>query len=242
MKNILFDNYNSENGKKFIQETINYFTKIISVLEEHYNIKPFSQQTAQSLTELFLIVKILKPSTIFELGCGTRSSTIALSQAIEKGCLYGIDFSPVNFDELVNKSFPGMIHAPVIDHTMNAVDFFVPKTWERPIFTLYDAHDDDLPGIKIFPHAEKMWFPELKNSIVAFHDCTITDQLIIYPSESDHYSSKHFNGRYISGYGESVSLTKWMNKSKIDFYRPGDDLTKLGFTGNQSSLICVEIL
>jgi hypothetical protein len=241
MKNILFDNYNSENGKKFIQETMDGFTKIISVLEEHYNMKPFNQQTAQSLTELFLLVKTLKPVTIFELGCGTRSSTIALSKALEKGCLHGIDFSPVNFDELVSKAFPGMIHAPVIDHAMNAVDFFIPKNWERPIFTLYDAHDNDLPGIKIFPHAKEKWFPELKGSIVAFHDCTVTHHLLTFPLGSDHYSSKHFSGRYISGYGESISLTEWLNKNNFDFYRPGDDLEKLGFPGDQTSIICVEI-
>jgi hypothetical protein len=241
MKDILFNAFNSKNGKQFIQETMYDFTQIINVLEEHYKIKPFNQQTAQSLTELFLLTKIIRPASIFELGCGTRSSTIALSKAMVEGTVYGIDISPINFEELVKKTLPDLKHAPVIDYKMNAVDFLIPKEWERPIFMLYDAHDDDIPGIKIFPYAQEKWFPELKGNIIAFHDCSVTNYQFEYPAGSDHHSSKHFNGQYISGFGESVLLTEWMNKNKIDFYRPGDDLKKLGFFGDDSSLICLEI-
>ncbi len=241
MKNILFDSFDSATGKSFIQETLNFFNTIIKSLENHYNIRPFNQQTAQSLAELFLLVKILKPATVFELGCGTRSSTVALAKAMENGCVHGLDISPVDFKGLVEKAFPNLKFSPVIDHACNAVDFMIPKDWKRPIFTLYDAHDGDLPGIKIFPHALKNWFPELRNSIIAFHDCTITDHPIVYSSEDDHHCSKHFKGRYISGFEESVPLTKWLNENEIDFYRPGDDLMKLGFQGKFSSLICVEV-
>jgi hypothetical protein len=57
------------------------FVQVIGRLEEIYQVRPFNQQIAQSLTELLALVQAVRPRTIFELGAGTRSSTIALSLA-----------------------------------------------------------------------------------------------------------------------------------------------------------------
>jgi hypothetical protein len=242
LNDLIYDAYNTPEGKKYVQCTLQEFSKIISILENEYNIKPFNQQTAQSLTELYLLVKVIKPATVFELGCGTRSSTIALAMALTEGCIHGVDLSPTNFKALMNKNFPCIKCAPVIDHALNALDFEIPEDWKRPIFTLYDAHDNDIPGVKIFPHAEEKWFPKLKGSIIAMHDCSIGDSKVNYPLDGDHFSCRHFSGRYVSGFFEVIALTEWMNENSINFYRPGDDMKRLGFDGHNSSLICFEVL
>jgi hypothetical protein len=57
------------------------FLRIIARLEDVYQVRPFNQQTAQSLTELFVLVQAMQPRVIFELGAGSRSSTLARSLA-----------------------------------------------------------------------------------------------------------------------------------------------------------------
>jgi hypothetical protein len=240
MGKLIYDRFNSDSGKSFIHGALCEFDLVISKLEDIYDRRPFNQQTTQSLTELFLLVKILNPSTVFEVGCGTRSSTIALSLPLNAP-VYSIDISPVDFDALMKTNFPGLSYSPVRSIATNAVDFKIPKEWKGPIFTLYDAHDDDLPGVKIFEYALKEWFSRLRGSVVAFHDCSVSDHLIEYPASSTHHSARHFSGRYINGYGEVIPMVEWMNKNEIDFYRPGDDLKALGFGGHDSSLICVGI-
>jgi hypothetical protein len=241
MKNLIFDSYNSEVGRRVIEDTLRDFQSVISIFERIYNRYPFNQQTAQSLTELFLLTKILNPKTIFELGCGTRSSTVALSSANSGATVYGLDISPVNFESLMNSNFPNINHSRVIDYSLNAAIFEIPEEWEKPIFTLYDAHDGDLPGVEIFSHAKSHWFSKLKGQIIAFHDCSVMQEEP-HNLSVGHVSSRHFSGKYIVGYSEVKHLVNWMNENGLDFYRPGDDLQRMCFDGSNSSIICVEIL
>jgi hypothetical protein len=160
-----------------LREIHSSFLRIIARLEDIYQVRPFNQQTAQSLTELFALVQATRPRTIFELGAGSRSSTIALALAATRitpsPSVFSLDIAPADFQSLTRAHFPKLRFAPVQDIAMEATRFFIPDHWERPIFMLYDAHDDDLPGIKIFPHAKRAWFPQMSGAVIAVHDCSV---------------------------------------------------------------------
>lgn len=231
--------FNSEEGKRLISYKMEFFYHVINKLEEVYNIKPFNQQSAQSLTELYLIAKCVEPKTIIELGCGTRSSTIALTvaaQEISDCTVYGVDISPVNFPSLMEKHFPEVKYTRPIDFSINAVDFEIDPSWKKPILFFYDAHDDDIPGVKIFPYAQEHWFPHLENQILVIHDCSVSDDPCV---DSDHYAAQHFSGKYIKGFKEVIPMTEWLNSLRLPFYRPNDELNMLGLAERDTSLIYV---
>ncbi len=102
---------------------------------------------------------------------------------------------------------------------------------------LYDAHDGDLPGVVISKHAITRWFPRLAGQTIAVHDCSVraSDDGIDYPPP--HVKAVHWSGRAVIGYAEVVPLVSWMNRERIDFWRPGDELETLGLPGQDSSLI-----
>src|SRR5262245_45252233 len=70
--------------KQELKDVHSLFLRVIARLEDIYQVHPFNQQTAQSLTELFALVQATQPRTIFELGAGSRSSTLALSLAVAR--------------------------------------------------------------------------------------------------------------------------------------------------------------
>jgi hypothetical protein len=90
---LILDKYRGD-GRRLIAERLQAFRRVIRQLEDIYNVRPFPHQTAQSLTELYLLVLALRPRTIFELGAGSRSSTVALAAAsatLRKCTIYSLD-------------------------------------------------------------------------------------------------------------------------------------------------------
>ena len=230
-----------DKGKNLIAERLHTFQSVIKKLEDIYDVRPFNQQTVQSLTELYLLVSALQPRTILELGAGTRSSTLALATAtatLSRECtIYSLDVSPIPFQAFRTTHFPGLTCGQVIDIQQNAVNFLIPTKWKRPLFMLYDAHDGDIPGSIISSHAINHWFPELKGQVVAMHDCSVFSA-DYGGSFADHYTEAvHFSGRKVVGFPELKALVGWMNDGHVDLCRPGDELQKLGFEGHDSSLI-----
>jgi hypothetical protein len=216
------------------------FVQVIGRLEEIYQVRPFNQQTAQSLTELFALVHAVQPRTIFELGAGTRSSTIALSLAAAQisphPSIFSLDVAPVDFPSLTQAHFPHLRLAPVHDVALEATRFRIPTTWEHPMFMLYDAHDDDLPGIKIFPHAKTAWFPAMPGAVIAVHDCSV------YPEPQTELAQYYHQATYapditLVGYGEVPGLVEFLRQKGLLLGLPGKEMDALGIGGEGTSLV-----
>jgi hypothetical protein len=239
-----FSQFASAEGRRMVAEKLDQFQEIISKLEDIYNVRPFNQQTAQSLLELWLLVASVRPRSIFELGTGYRSSTIALALAAADvpGCtVFGVDAAPYDFQYFAANYFSELRFGAVVDIAAEATGFEIPDDWARPILTLYDAHDGDIPGKVISHHAISRWFPKLAGQTVAIHDCSVfpRDDGVAYASPL--VKATHWSGRAIVGYPEVGPLVEWMNREHIDFWRPGDELERLGFLGWDSSLIALAI-
>lgn len=212
-----------------IQEEYRRMFPVFSQVTESFaEIFPgFGTQGAQSMTELYLLVIAHKPKTIFELGTGYRASTLALSMGAHKlnteTSMFSLDLKHRNFQETVSKLkvHSDLSYIEVKDITMNALDFEIPDDWERPILTFYDAHDTE--KTKIFEHAIKNWFPRIKGQIVAVHDCSVLEKELKNLS-SDHYIMRHFNGLYVAGFGEIRSMIEWMNRKRVNFSKPTNEL------------------
>jgi len=244
---LLFDRYDSQIGRETIFRSWSMFSQVIRKLEFIYGLHPFNQQSVQSLVEMFLLVNAYSPRSIVELGAGTRSSTIALSSAaaaLPRCQVLSIDINPGCFHAFACKHFSEFEFAPVNDMQMNIADLAYNnpiRSLPRPIFLLLDAHDDDIPGVKVFDNVRDHAFPILSKQLVAVHDCSV------FPSDADpavprtHVKMRHFSGRILVGYGEVIPLVEWMNRMQVDFHRPGDELLSLGFPGNDSSLIYFSI-
>jgi len=220
------------------------FKRIISRLEEIYNVRPFNQQTAQSLTELFGLVLAINPTTILEVGAGSRSSTIALAMAAARLSrvprLMSIDVNPGNFTHFANSQFPQLQLAPVEDVCVEATQFRIPSNCGERIFMLYDAHDDDLPGVKIFPHARRTWFPEMSRAVVAVHDCSVSPQ----PQEglASYYQQAVFSSEVtLVGFGEVPGLVEYLHEQKLTLGLPGRELQSLQVGGEGTSLIYFQL-
>ena len=201
----------------------------------------FSTQSPQSMIELYLLVSVVKPKTIFELGTGYRASTLAMSLSANKlqstPKMVSFDLKPRNFMEIVGSLSEIMGEelncAAVEDIQGNALEYNIPEEWEKPIFVFYDAHDT--PKCELFKYAIDLWFPKLKGQTVAVHDCSVTAKE--FPiTLSDHRLVRHFSGRYISGFYEVIPMTNWMNENRVDFSRPIDEIG-----GEKSSIIYFEI-
>lgn len=237
---LILDKYRAEN-RDLIAKKLDLFLGVIRKLEDIYNSRPFPQQTAQSLTEMYLLVLALQPRTIFELGAGSRSSTLALATAsatLPHECrTYSLDISPVPFEAFKNQHFPDLKFGPVTDIRQNAVTFSIPAEWKYPLLMLYDAHDGDIPDGIISSHAIAHWFPRLSGQFVAMHDCSIFPANYTGSFASHYTEAVHFSGRKVVGFAETAPLVAWMNQRKVDFFRPGDELQALGFEGHDSSLI-----
>jgi hypothetical protein len=225
--------------KSFVAARRAWFDTVIARYEDIYNIHPFSQQSGQSLTELYLLVKAFSPKTIIELGCGSRSSTFALSVAARElgDCnLFGIDINPVDFPSLMKRHFSHISYTAPQDIKVDASTFLLDDLLKPPVLLFYDAHDGDLPGVNISNHAIHNWFPKLKGQLIAFHDFSVAVDPQV---DSSHVASQHFSGRYLKGYAEVISLTEWMNSQHIQFFRPAEELAQLGLIDTGSSLIYV---
>ena len=244
---LLFDKYDSQIGRETIFRSWNMFSQVIKKLELIYGLRPFNQQSVQSLVEMFLLVSAYSPRSVVELGAGTRSSTVALASAaaaLPRCQVLSIDINPGCFHAFARKHFSEFEFAPVNDLQMNIADLAYNspiRSLPRPIFLLLDAHDDDIPGVKVFDNVRDHLFPILNKQLVAVHDCSV------FPSDADptvpgtHVKTRHFSGRVLVGYREVVPLVEWMNRTQVDFYRPGDELLSLGFPGDDSSLIYFSI-
>ena len=233
--------FNSNKGRAFIKDALDIFQEFIHWLEEIYNVRPFNQQSVGSLLEMFLLTLTTQPKTVIEIGTGTRSSTLALALATEQlpaHCIiYGINIAPSDFKNLTKAYFPEYKFGQVVDITMDLADFDVPDEWERPILMLYDAHDDDIPGVVISEHAVRNWFPKLRGQVIMVHDCSVYPADLQLEIPSTHTSVVHFSGRRVIGFHEVDTLVAWLNDMIINFYRPGDELVAMGFEELSSSLI-----
>ena len=212
-------------------------------LEDIYDIRPFDAQSAQSLLELWLLVMTIRPRTVFELGCGMRSSTIALALAAAEvpDCrVCGVDIAPIDFPALARQHFPDLRFGPVVDTAVEATAFEIPDQWPRPILMLYDAHDGGVPGKIISRHAIAKWFPKLTGQTVAIHDCLVVSPDFVLPGER-FAKAMHWSGSCLAGFGEVQHLVEWMNREHIDFWRPSDELEQLGLPGDDSCLIALTL-
>lgn len=241
---MLFAQFDSAKGRAILAEKLGLFRDVIAKLEDIYDVRPFNQQSAQSLLELWMLAIALRPRTIFELGAGSRSSTLALALAAADipGCtVQSLDIAPSDFAFLTRTHFPQLRFGPVVDTAADASAFALPDAWPRPILMLYDAHDGDLPGKIISRHAIEAWFPKLAGQTVAVHDCSVRqrDDGIAYPPP--HVKAIHWSGKAIIGYAEAAPLVAWMNQEHVDFWRPGDALETLGLSGADSSLIALTV-
>ena len=79
MSHMRFSEFAASTGRKLIAEKLEFFQQIINDLENIYSKRPFDQQNAASLLQLWLLVNYVRPRSIFELGTGSRASTIALA-------------------------------------------------------------------------------------------------------------------------------------------------------------------
>jgi hypothetical protein len=216
------------------------FVHIIGRFEDIYNVRPFNQQTAQSLTELFALVHAVRPRTIFELGAGSRSSTVALSLAAARlprpPSIFSVDVAPADFGSLAAVNFPDLRFAPVEDIAMEATGFRIPETWEHPIFMLYDAHDHDIAGIEIFPHARDAWFPAMASAVVAVHDCSVYET--IRPDlPAPYHQAVYAPDVTLAGYGEVPGLVTFLHDRSLALGLPGREMETLGVGGEGTSLI-----
>src|SRR5437667_437757 len=108
--------------------------------------------------------------------------------------------------------------------------------WGGRVLMLYDAHDDDLLGVKIFPYACEKWFPELPGAVVAVHDCAIFTQ----PQTS--LASYYYQAAYspeinIVGFGEVPALVEYLKEKNLVLGLPGEEMRRLGIQGEGTSLI-----
>jgi len=242
-RELICDKYDSELGRKTIRYSWNMFSRIIEKLEIIYNVRPFNQQSVQSLVEMHLLVGAFCPRSIVELGAGTRSSTIALATAaagFPRCEILSIDINPGCFSAFASKYFPELAFAPVNDVQMNIAELAHDnpiRVLPGPILVLLDAHDDDIPGVKVFDTIRDHVFPLPVQQLIAVHDCTVlpSDANVNLPPR--HVRVQHISGRTVVGYGEVVPLVNWMNENLVDFCRPGDELSRLGFRADNSSLI-----
>lgn len=235
-----FSQLDTPAGRQTLATKFELFQRIIAKLEDIYAIRPFNQQTPQSLLELWALATTTRPRTIIELGAGSRSSTLALALAAADipGCtVQSIDIAPADFSYLSRTYFGELRFGPVLDNAVDASTFEIPATWPRPILMLYDAHDGDIPGVVISRHAIANWFPKLASQTIAVHDCSVFtgDDGTVYPPP--HVKAIHWSGRAIVGYAEVPPLVDWMNRERVDFWRPGDALESFGLPGHDSSLI-----
>ena len=236
-----FSEFAAAKGRRAVADRLELFNSVIVKLEELYAIRPFNQQSAQSLLELWLLVMTVRPRTIFELGCGMRSSTIALALAaaeVPECTVHGVDIAPIDFPTFAARHFPDLRFGSVSDAAVEATAFEIPDWWPRPILMLYDAHDGGVPDKMISKHAIDRWFPKLRGETVAIHDCLIVSSDFILPP-GPYSKAMHWSGRCIFGYGEVQHLVEWMNSERIDFWRPSEELEKLDFPGNDSFLIAL---
>jgi hypothetical protein len=226
--------------KQELQTIHSLFVRIIARLEDTYQVRPFNQQTAQSLTELIALVQATKPQTIFELGAGSRSSTIALAFAAMRTAytppIFSLDVAPVDFKSFATTHFPDLRLAPVHDIAMEATRFRIPDKWEHPILMLYDAHDDDLPGIKIFPHARTVWFPAMPDAVIAVHDCSVYAEPQADLAEHYH-QAEYAPGVTLIGYGEVPGLVAFLRDRGLLLGLPGREMEALGIGGEGTSLV-----
>jgi hypothetical protein len=237
-------NYFAERKRAVLEDAHREFKRIIAQLENIYNVRPFNQQTAQSLTELFALVLAVHPATILELGAGSRSSTIALALAAATFPLppriISIDINPGDFTRFAKTHFPHLRLAPVEDVCAEATEFRIPPSCAEPVFMLYDAHDEDVPGIKIFPFARQVWFPEMPGAVVAVHDCSVFPQ----PQEglASYYHQAVFSPEVtLVGFGEVPGLVQYLQENELTLGLPGREMQALQIDGEGTSLIYFQL-
>jgi hypothetical protein len=123
---------------------------------------------------------------------------------------------------------------------MEATQFSIPQNWEHPIFMLYDAHDDDLPGIKIFPHARSAWFPNMPGAVIAVHDCSVYSSLQTELPPTYH-QAVYTPDVTIVGYGEVPGLVQFLHANKIPLGLPGKEMQQLGVGSEGTSLVYFQL-
>jgi hypothetical protein len=236
-----FAAFDSAEGRRTVAEKLRLFGTIIARQERIYRSYPL--QTAESLLELWLLAVTVKPRSIFELGTGYRSSTIAFALAaaeLQDCTVYGVDVAPREFAGFATRNYPELQFGPVLDTAIEATMFDIPDGWRRPILMFYDAHDGGIPGKAISRSAIARWFPRMAGQTVAIHDCARA------PLPADDYlpqyvEATHWQGETLVGFPEIGPLVEWMNRERISFWRPRDELARIGVAIPESDTIVLTL-
>jgi hypothetical protein len=239
-----FSEFAASTGLKLIAEKLEFFQQIINDLENIYSKRPFDQQNAASLLQLWLLVNYVRPRSIFELGTGSRASTIALALGAAQlpGCtVFGVDTAPRDFRAFAAAHFSGLVFGPVLDTAVEATTFLIPDDWPRPILMFYDAHDGGIPGKIISRHAISNWFSKLSGQTIAIHDCLVVPRHAEVEYGNPYIEAIHWSGQKITGFPEVEPIVEWMNRERIEFWRPGEKLATLGLQMPDSYLLALTV-
>jgi hypothetical protein len=239
-----FSEFAASTGRKLIAEKLEFFQQIINDLENIYSKRPFDQQNAASLLQLWLLVNYVRPRSIFELGTGSRASTIALALGAAQlpGCtVFGVDTAPRDFRAFAAAHFSGLVFGPVLDTAVEATTFLIPDDWPRPILMFYDAHDGGIPGKIISRHAISNWFSKLSGQTIAIHDCLVVPRHAEVEYGNPYIEAIHWSGQKITGFPEVEPIVEWMNRERIEFWRPGEKLATLGLQMPDSYLLALTV-
>ncbi len=239
-----FSEFAASTGRQLIAEKLEFFQQIINDLENIYSKRPFDQQNAASLLQLWLLVNYVRPRSIFELGTGSRASTIALALGAAQlpGCtVFGVDTAPRDFRAFAAAHFPGLVFGPVLDTAVEATTFLIPDDWPRPILMFYDAHDGGIPGKVISQHAISNWFSKLPGQTIAIHDCVVVPRDFRNEYGPPYVEAIHWSGQKIIGFPEAGPIVEWMNRERIEFLRPAEELAKLDIQMPESYLLVLTV-
>jgi len=150
--------------------------------------------------------------------------------------IISVDVNPSDFTQFAATHFPELRLAQVTDVCAEATAFRIPTNCGARVLMLYDAHDDDLPGIKIFPHARDVWFPAMPGAVIAVHDCSV------FPQPQTNLESFYHQAVYdadvtLVGFGEVPGLVQYLREQRLGLGLPGREMETLRVGGEGTSLV-----
>ncbi len=206
-------------------------------------------QNPWDMASLALLVRMVRPKTIVEIGSGSRASTLALASSaagLNNGCrLLGIDILPHrSFTALCSGAFPDLPCCPVNDVQMDARLFEIDGDLANPVLMFYDVHD--VPGEPpISQHAINRWFPRLSGETVAVHDCiparadfprALHGEKVLADDRMFGFLARHFSGKNFVGYAEMPVLIEYLNDRQQDILLATDDWRAMGYPDASTSV------
>jgi hypothetical protein len=142
----------------------------------------------------------------------------------------------VDFQSLTKTHFPDDRFAPVHDIAMEATRFIIPHNWEHPIFMLYDAHDNDLPGIKNLSPRDKLM---VSCDARCSHRGARLQRISGTASElaPPYHQAVYAPDVTLAGYGEVPAFGRFSPSEDVDSGFPGREMEVLGIGGEGTSLV-----